>query len=133
VPAGPESVAAFVGVAPLEVGLPPESPVTADAAPPVEPVRPFAFAVPLTPLWPATERVAAVAPIDAAKLLTINVVCAAVVAERLQPPATPEATIAPSTVGMILYKIIGVTAAIRKHTNPDINVPTAAAASLINA
>lgn len=81
--------------------------------------------------WPAIARVAALAPADAPKLLTISPVCAAVVAPRVQPLAIPEPTIAPSIVGINRYSTIGVTAASRKHTNPAINVPTAEAASLI--
>ena len=60
----------------------------------------------------------------------MSVLCAAVVAPRAQPPAMPAPTMAPSTVGISLYNTTGVTAAIRKHTNPVIRVPTAAAPSL---
>lgn len=72
-PAAP--VAAFAGWWPVNPATPPD---------PVFPV-PRAAGAPDTPFWPATPRVAAEAPAEAPRLLTIRAVCAAVVMPRVQP------------------------------------------------
>jgi len=69
---------------------------------------------------------AAVAPND----LTINPICTAVIAERPQPPTTPEVAAAPSTLGSSLKITTGLSPAIAKQANPENNAPSADAPAL---
>ena len=69
---------------------------------------------------------AALAAWEAPTVLTIIAACAPVIAPRVQPPATPEDTAAPSATGSSLNTTHGEIDATAKQKNPVSNVPTPA-------